>query len=386
MTVSAPALDALSVGPVGPRLERIHDWIRRDFGGIERVAVALYDLKSDRLKTFIHSTQGGTPLEHYQAVLAEVPSLEELARSGQPRVIDDLSVFQGSPSEHSRRLLARGYRSSYALPLRENHRLWAFLFFDSLEPGYFQPAVTERLDLFSQFVAAILSHSIAPIRMLQQSLRMVSTLSHYRDPETQGHLDRMSRYCHLIARELARRIELSDEYVEFLYMFAPLHDVGKIAIPDAVLLKESRLTEAEFEIMKGHAVKGGEIVDALVTQLGLEAFPHIDMLGNVARFHHEAIDGSGYPQGLAGGAIPLEARIVAVADVFDALTSRRRYKKAWRTDEALAYLHERAGSKFDPECVHALQVRIEEADAVRLLFPDAGDDPYQSREGYGPDL
>ncbi|MGE0456125.1 MAG: HD-GYP domain-containing protein [Vicinamibacteria bacterium] len=386
MVFPAPPLDALAAGPIGPRLERIHSCVRAHFRDVGRIAAALYDERSDRLKTFVHSTDGGAPIDHYEASLADVPSLDELAHSGQPRVVDDLEVFRGSPSEHTRRLLERGYRSSYSLPLREGERLWGFLFFDSTLKGYFQPAVTQRIDVFGQMVAAILAHSIAPIRLLFKTLRMVSTLTHYRDPETLGHLERMSRYCRLIAQELARRGSHSDEYVEFVFMFAPIHDVGKIAIPDAVLLKEDRLTEAEFEIMKEHAAKGGEIVDQLVSHLGLEAFPHIDVLRNVVRFHHEAVDGSGYPLGLSGDAIPLEARIVAVADVFDALTSRRRYKRAWRTDEALPYLRELAGRQFDPACVDALHARLDDADAIQLLFPDAADDPYQSREGYGYDL
>ena len=386
VVAAAPPLDALSVGPLGPRLARIHTCIRHYFEGVERIAAALYDEKSDRLKTFVDSTDGGSPLEHYEAALADVPSLLELARSGRPRVVDDLAVFRDSPAEHSIRLLERGYRSSYALPLRDGDRLWGFLFFDSAAAGYFRPAVTERLEVFGQMVAAILAQSIAPIRLLHQSLRMLSTLTHYRDPETLGHLERMSRYSRLIAQDLARQTGRSDEYVEFLFLFAPVHDVGKIAIPDAVLFKDGPLTEDEFEVMKGHATKGGEIVDLLVTDLGLEAFPHIDVLRNVVRLHHEAVDGSGYPLRLAGDAIPLEARIVAVADVFDALTSRRRYKQGWRSDEALRYLRERAGRQFEPECVDALQARMEEADAVRLLFPDAGDDPYQSREGYASDL
>jgi two-component system response regulator RpfG len=387
--LDAPAavpLDALSAGPIGPRLERIHSCIREHFRDVGRIAAALYDERSDRLKTFVNSTDGGSPLQHYEAALSEVPSLGEMAHSGRPRVVDDLEVFRGSPSKHSRLLLERGYRSSYSLPLREGDRLWAFLFFDSTLPGYFQPAVTQRLEVFAQIVAAILAHSLAPIRLLNQALRMVSTLTHYRDPETLGHLERMSRYCRVIAQELAGGTSRSDEEIEFLFLFAPVHDVGKIAIPDAILLKNGPLTEAEFEVMKGHATKGGEIVDQLVSHLGLEAFPHIDVLRNVVLFHHEAVDGSGYPLGLTRDAIPIEARIVAVADVFDALTSQRRYKRAWRTDEALTYLDERAGRQFDRECVNALHARMDDADAIRLLFPDLADDPYQSREGYGHEL
>jgi len=145
----------------------------------------------------------------------------------------------------------------------------------------------------------------------------------------------MSRYARLIAKALAERHQLDDEYIERVFMFSPLHDIGKIGIPDHILLKRGSLTDAETEIMHTHAPKGREIIDDLLMNFGLDAIQNVDILRNIAEYHHEQINGGGYPAGLSGEAIPLEARIVAVADVFDALTSAARIKKPGPTPRPL---------------------------------------------------
>lgn len=371
---------------VGQQLSQIHGYLRSHFPGVERLAVALYEPKTDKLKTFVHSTAGASPLDRYEALLSEVPSLGDLSRSGRDRVIGDLSAFRGSPHEHTRRLIESGYQSSYTIPVRTDGRLFGFLFFDSKQRAYFTPLTVERLAVFGHLLAMIMIHSLTPARMLHSALRVASRLTHYRDPETGAHLDRMSHYARLIAQGLAPQQSMSDEFVEFLFLFAPVHDIGKIAVPDTILLKQGRLLEEEFEVMKTHVTKGAEIVDGIVRDLGLGAFPHIDILRNVVLLHHEAIDGSGYPEGRSGTGIPVEARIVAVADVFDALTSERPYKAAWSQDAALSYLRERAGSKFDAACVSVLLTRLPEIEEIRLRFRDDEGAGYQSREGYTLDL
>jgi HD-GYP domain-containing protein (c-di-GMP phosphodiesterase class II) len=157
----------------------------------------------------------------------------------------------------------------------------------------------------------------------------------------------------LIAIEVAKKYQLNDELVEHIFVFSPLHDIGKIGIADNILLKPGKLTETEFDAMKTHAAKGGEIIDMMLKNLGFDEFPHAEILRNIARYHHEAINGSGY-NGLMDEEIPIEAKIVAVADVFDALTSVRPYKEAWSNDKAFDFLESMAGTKFDSDCVAAL--------------------------------
>jgi len=182
----------------------------------------------------------------------------------------------------------------------------------------------------------------------------------------------MSRYARLIADGVAADHGLSDEEVEFIFQFSPLHDVGKVAIPDRILLKPGPLDEAEFSLMKEHVVKGRRIIDMMVGEFGMDQLPHIDILRNIVSYHHEAWDGSGYPLGLAGQAIPLEARIAAVADVFDALTRARVYKPAWSNDEAAAYLRRMSGTKFYTPCVDALLSRPAEMLEIQRRFAEPG--------------
>jgi putative two-component system response regulator len=164
----------------------------------------------------------------------------------------------------------------------------------------------------------------------------------YRDPETGAHILRMAHFSQLIARELG----MSEEEQELLLEAAPMHDIGKVGIADKILLKPGRLDEAEFAVMKQHAQFGYELLKGSASR-ALQAGAEI------ARGHHEKFDGSGYPAGMRGTEIPIFSRIVAVADVFDALTSERPYKKAWPIEEAKDFIEKGAGSHFDPECVNA---------------------------------
>ena len=181
----------------------------------------------------------------------------------------------------------------------------------------------------------------------------------YRDPETGAHILRMAHYSQLIARGLGLPIE--DQ--ELLLEAAPMHDIGKVGIADKILLKPGRLDGDEFEIMKQHAMYGFELLQgssSRVLQAGAE----------IARGHHEKFDGSGYPAGLRGGDIPIFSRIVAVADVFDALTSERPYKSAWPLQEAVDFLREGAGKHFDPECVQAFLGAWEDVLAIRSRYTE----------------
>ena len=146
-------------------------------------------------------------------------------------------------------------------------------------------------------------------------------------------------------------------------LFTSLHDIGKIKVPDRILLKPGKLTSEEFRVMQSHPADGRELIDLLLENYGLNGVGFVDMLRNITNYHHEYVDSSGYPAGLSGDQIPIEARIVTVADVFDALTSKRPYKKAWTNEQAYQKLQEMSGKQFDPQCVDALlnsKVEIEE--------------------------
>ncbi len=164
-----------------------------------------------------------------------------------------------------------------------------------------------------------------------------------RDPETGNHIIRMALYAALIARELG----MAAPYCDMIKRAAPLHDIGKLGIPDNILLSPNRLTTIEFDVMKQHPSIGHSILS------GSDS-PLIQMGAQIALHHHEKFDGTGYPDGLAGEQISLPGRIVAVADVFDALTSSRPYKKAWSLERTREHMLGLSGSHFDPGCVDAL--------------------------------
>ncbi|MGE5478599.1 MAG: HD-GYP domain-containing protein [Bacteroidales bacterium] len=345
------------------RLICLHDEIKGDasLAALSRIAVALYDSSSDMLKTFVHSSEGESPLEHIVARLSDMPSLQQLAWTGARRTINDLATAAAAGQEHAVRLVASGYHASYTVPIQHKGVFYGFLFFNSSQPNFFVAPVLARLRPYAELIALAIMRELDTVRMMQAAVKVIRSVSSARDEETGAHLARMARYARLIGNKMAARHELSDEYVEYVFQFAPLHDVGKVSVPDAILLKPGRLTPEEFEVMKSHVEKGVHIIDLMVQDFGLGSMPHFDLLRNIVAYHHEALDGSGYPYALAGDAIPLEARIAAVADVFDALTSERPYKKAWSNQDALDLLRSQAGIKFDPECVAVL---AEHMDAV----------------------
>jgi HD-GYP domain-containing protein (c-di-GMP phosphodiesterase class II) len=198
-------------------------------------------------------------------------------------------------------------------------------------------------------------------------------MTHYRDMETGSHIDRTAYYARLIALELAPSYQLTDEQIEHIFLFSPLHDIGKIGIPDSILRKPGKLNEQEFEVMKTHPEKGKEIIGEILKDFSLGTFGHVGILRNIAEYHHEAVDGSGYPKQLKGDEIPIEARISAVADVFDALTTRRTYKEAWSNEEAFAMLQRLADNKLDRDCVEILLKNKEKVAAIQQRFLDEDD-------------
>lgn len=350
------------------RLRAIHDEVKGWLPQINRISVALYDPDTDVLKTFINSTDGDSPLEHYEAQLAQVSSLLDMASKRVPRTINDMTVMAKGDSEHTRKILDSGYLSSYTVPIVHNDEFHGFVFFNASVTDYFTDTAVHNIGVYAQLVGLLCVTEFNAIRTLQAAVKTAREISQYRDEETGCHLIRMSNFARVIALEMAPRYDLSDEYIEFLFHFAPLHDIGKIAIPDGILLKEGPFNDEERAIMQTHVDKGVEIVEKLVSGFKMESMPKIEMLKNIVHCHHEAMDGSGYPQGLMAAAIPLEARIVAVSDVFDALTSARPYKQAWDNDATFAFLKEKSPTIFDADCVAALVRKRDKVEEIQKRF------------------
>jgi putative two-component system response regulator len=194
-----------------------------------------------------------------------------------------------------------------------------------------------------------------------------------RDPDTGAHLERIREYCRVIAQHLSGQSrfceQVDGQFVETIYLTSPLHDIGKVGLPDSVLLKPGRLTEEEFEIMKKHTIIGAETLTLALRKRPETGF--LRMARDIALTHHERFDGSGYPTGLAGEDIPLCGRIVALADVYDALTTKRVYKPACSHEAAVSVILEESGAHFDPAIVDSFIAADEQFSAIQQRFASA---------------
>jgi len=356
--------------PLREKLITAHNSIKELFPFVARIAVTIYDPQTSVLKTFLHSSEDGDPMQHYQASIDDAPSLKEILKQGLPRVVNNLVTFEGGEHEHTQRIGRQGYAASYTMPMFNDGVFVGFLFFNSYDRDVFTEHVLREIDVYGHMIALMVINELTSIRTLTAAVQTTGHITHVRDAETGSHLDRMSRYCRLIATALAPKYHLDDDYIEHVFMFSPLHDIGKIGIPDRILLKPDKLDDAEWEIMKTHARKGREMIDKIVSNFGLENFRHMDVLRNIAEHHHECVNGSGYPDGRTRDQIPLEARIVAVADVFDALTSTRPYKEAWDNGRAIAMLRQLTGDQLDADCVEALIENMEKVEAIQRQFEE----------------
>lgn len=354
------------------RLSILHDRILAAIPVVDRIAVAIYEASEDKLKTFINSTRKGEAINSYDFKLSDSPSLHKLAMSGEPRVINEIQQAIKSNSTHSRWLLKQGYRSSFTLPIYDDGGFIGFVFYDSMAQSAFSQEIQRDLSLYSSLINMSISSEFAAVRSIVASAKIASDFAHLRDFETGSHLGRMARYSRIIAKAIAPAYQLTDEFVEHVLLFAPIHDIGKIGIPDSVLLKQGKLDENERKIMESHVMKGYEIVKKILGDFALEHLPDSKIMINIVKFHHEFLDGSGYPHGLIGDQIPLEAKIVTVADIFDALTSKRPYKRVWTTHEAFDELNRMVvAGQLDADCVTALALNTEEIDSIRERYQDA---------------
>lgn len=361
--------------PLGQKLSLIHEAIFWSYSvPVHLVAVALYDHNTDILSPFIHSSEDGNSSFNRSAKLSEIQSLNEIADHGAPRILNDMAASGGGYCLHTQMLIDNGYQSSMTYPFYLNGRLLGFLCLNSYLRHVFTDALTHLLNLFSQVISSLVITEAVRIRTLAAAIRTAQSITRHKNEETGSHLDRVAHYSHIIATKLAPSHKLTNEFIEYMLLFSPMHDIGKIAIPDSILLKPGKLTPEEFEVVKTHPSVGRDIIDSMVQEFSFDRFLHIQMWRNIVEMHHEAMDGSGYPEGIRGEHIPIEARICAVADVFDALTSRRCYKDAWGNEKAFSELQEMAGSKLDSECVEALIGDAEMVVKIQAIFTEERDE------------
>lgn len=358
-------------GSLGERIKALHEKLLDRVPVIDRIACVLHEPGSDMLKTFINSTRVGIPINGYEFALQNSESLSHLANSGEFRVIDDIPSVVNPNSPHSNWLLEQGYLSSFTLPIYDMGSFIGLLFFNSMQRAAFTPSRQRDILMYANLLTMAITTEREAVRSILNSANVAREIAKLRDFETGAHLERMALYSRLIARQVREYYDLNDEWIEHVLLFAPLHDIGKIGIPDVILLKPGRLTADERKMMETHVDLGLALAERVLERIGVQNLPDSSVMTNIIRGHHECLDGSGYPRGLSGDAIPVEARIVAVADIFDALTSRRPYKEPWPVADALAELDRlTAEGKLDPACVAALTMCADEAERIRDQYPD----------------
>ena len=246
--------------------------------------------------------------------------------------------------------------SSVVLTVSQDGTLDVVVGFHAPEAAAFSEAEQAALEALAELIGLTVRNHFNALASLYVAAEVAHDFAALRDFETGGHLNRVSHYSRLIAEGLAERRGLSAHAVDQIARFSRLHDIGKIGIPDRILLKQGPLTDEERQVMNTHVQLGLEMIGKVLGQYDLSALPCAKVLCNVISHHHERLDGSGYPKGLKGEAISLEGRIVAVADVFDAVVSRRTYHDGCTNKEGLAVVQQQADAgRLDGDCVAELE-------------------------------
>lgn len=212
---------------------------------------------------------------------------------------------------------------------------------------------------------------IRSLDTMSVTIYALAKLAESRDPETGAHLDRVRSYSRVLARQMRMMgnwEEIDEEFIRLIYLTSPLHDIGKVSIPDSILLKPGHLSDEEFQIMKSHTIAGAETIGAAL-QMHPDS-PYLKIAYDITRAHHERWDGTGYPDAIKEDEIPLAARIMAVADVYDALTSKRVYKAAMPHEVACGIIRDGRGTHFDPMIVEAFELVHQEFECIRQELND----------------
>ncbi|WP_094546150.1 HD domain-containing phosphohydrolase [Petroclostridium xylanilyticum] len=332
----------------------------KQFIPYHRIGMALVDEREGRIRAEIarSDSQNIRLINGYSLPLAKT-SLMAVIESGQPRIINDLEKYleQHPHSESTRLIIEEGMKASLTLPLKVNNTVIGVLFFSSIQKNIYNDSHIVFLKQIANHLALSFEKSILVGDLVLASITAIVKLAESRDNDTGRHIERMRNYSVAIARKLAHNPKYSEiiteKYIREIYNFSPLHDIGKVGIQDSILLKPGRLTPEEFEIMKTHTLIGAEVLEKAQETLKNRNKLFFNTGIEIALCHHEKYNGEGYPYGLQGEQIPLSARIVTVADVFDALTSKRPYKNPMTVEQSMEIIIQDRGKSFDPDVVDA---------------------------------
>lgn len=295
-------------------------------------------------------------------------SLVKVIKNKEYRIINDLENHYNEThkSKSTELILKEGMKSSLTIPFYFDNKCYGFVFFSSKSKN----AYNNKNAKFAEKIVSLIKNSIFSHYVIQEIISISTegfvNLVEGKDNETGDHISRVSLYSRIIAKTLSKkRQDISPRVIREIYWFAPLHDIGKVGINDNILLKPGKLDKEEFEEMKKHVVIGENIIKGVNEKIEkIFGYKIMNIALDIISGHHEKYDGSGYPKGLKGEDIPIAGRIVALADVFDALTTERPYKKAFTLDDSLKIINDSIGTHFDPEVIEAF---YESFDKIKLI-------------------
>ncbi|HOJ27576.1 MAG TPA: response regulator [Spirochaetota bacterium] len=376
----------------GVSLEQIFDIIASRMKKaipFNRLAIALIN-DAGLVETTLVSSDKPVLIKPGATFPLEESSLVLVAQTKKYDIISDLEEYSKKHnSEKARLLLQEGMQSTMTVPLVVGGRLKGFLLFASCNKNAFAPEhvqfaetisghivfslqrgeLLHQLDMYNkklEEIVKIRTHQL--LKTQKATIFALSSLAELRDPETGYHLERIRGYCMLlaqIAKYTGGFLEINNQFLRDLYDSSILHDIGKVGIPDSILLKPGKLTHEEFEIIKTHTTIGYNSLKRASEEMGRDSF--LNMAMDVTLYHHEAWDGSGYPHALSGEDIPLAARIVTIADVYDALTTVRPYKAAFDHQKAIAIMNEES-HRYDPKLFELFIQNADDFDEIRNKY------------------
>jgi len=331
----------------------------------DRFSLALYEADQNLLVAYHATVRGNQPIflqTGFCQPLSETSLRLVLEQRSPYRIINNL---EERDSMSAQLLLQEGIRSNLTVPIIINERLFGFLFFACRKADAYTDEIGNIATLISNILRSRLFYSHGIQRTLSVFGDGIVNIVEFKDDETADHTRRVSLYAELIADVLRQRGHITPQKASEIREYAPLHDIGKIGIPDTILLKPGPLSTEEWALMKQHPEIGGKLIkkanEQLIRQLG---FGLLHSAYNIIVDHHEWWDGTGYPRGKKGIEISIEGQIIAIADVFDALTTRRPYKAAYPIETALAMVSEQAGTHFNPALIEIFTKKEEQIAAI----------------------
>jgi HD-GYP domain-containing protein (c-di-GMP phosphodiesterase class II) len=337
-------------------IEYVYHHFKR-FVPYNRIGVSVITDNGQKVRAVELMTDGKVELGDNYVIDIDETSLGKLAKERRVRIINDLEAYyeEHPTSQSTETILKEGIRSSLTVPLYVREDCIGFLFLSSVEKQVYNESHVGFLRIVADHLAIAIENSFRHEDLILSTINGFAKLVESRDADTGDHVDRMKSYCDLIARlayenELFRG-EVDEKTLFTVSRYSQLHDIGKIGIPDDILLKPAKLTADEFEVIKTHPLIGAEILEEMSVSASKSNNNIFKGATEIVKYHHEKYDGSGYPDGLKGKSIPIVARIVAVGDVLDALSSKRVYKDKFGFDESFRILEEGRGKHFDPDLI-----------------------------------